>query len=86
MVLLEALVLKKNIIATNIEGNKSVLKDRYGFLVDNSQYGLYLGMKKYIVEGLNNNEFNYIEYNKNSMNMFYKNVCKENSYLKVGEI
>jgi len=51
MVLLEALVLKKDIIATNIAGNKSVLGDRYGCLVENSVQGLYNGVVDYLEHG-----------------------------------
>ncbi|MDZ7909140.1 MAG: glycosyltransferase [Gemmobacter sp.] len=40
MVLLEALILGKTIIATDIEGNRGVLEGRGGMLVENSVEGL----------------------------------------------
>ncbi|WP_162242152.1 MULTISPECIES: glycosyltransferase [unclassified Rhizobium] len=45
MVLLEALSLGIKIIATDIPGNRGVLRDRFGFLVHNSIEGLREGMK-----------------------------------------
>jgi len=44
MVLLEAMTLNKPIVATNIDGNRGVLADRGGCLVDNSAEGLAEGM------------------------------------------
>lgn len=40
MVLLEALALKMDIIATDIEGNRSVLEDEFGLVVENTQQGI----------------------------------------------
>ena len=44
MVLLEALSLGMKIIATDIPGNRGVLGDRYGHLVENSVEGLRQAM------------------------------------------
>jgi len=48
MVLLEAMVLGKPIIATDIDGNRGVLKDGYGLLVENSSEGLAGGMLAFL--------------------------------------
>jgi CDP-glycerol glycerophosphotransferase len=44
MVLLEAMTLGKPIIATDIDGNRGVLSESYGRLVENSEAGLTQGM------------------------------------------
>ncbi|GBD80886.1 glycosyltransferase [Tetragenococcus halophilus] len=51
MTLLEAIALNKPVIATNIEGNRSVLGDnsQYGDIVENSVYGLLSGMKNFLL-------------------------------------
>lgn len=46
MVLLEALTLKVPIIATDIVGNRSILGDDYGLVVENSIQGLVDGMQE----------------------------------------
>ena len=78
MTLFEALILEKPIIATDIVGNRSVLKGRPGVLVDNSEEGLTQGMLD-LLEGKHNTEksFNYEEYNKNALNMFYNKVLQQ---------
>lgn len=48
MVLLEAMVLGKPIVATDIDGNRGVLKGGHGCLVDNSSEGLSDGMLAFI--------------------------------------
>lgn len=46
-VLFEAITLKKNIVATDVSGVKEMLNDgELGLIVDNSEDGIYLGMKK----------------------------------------
>lgn len=74
MVLLEAMTLGMDILATDIIANRTVLENgKYGALVNNSVDGL--------VGGLNNFSnhtnpayapFNYKEYNKKAMDTFYK--------------
>ncbi|SFV71350.1 Glycosyltransferase [hydrothermal vent metagenome] len=75
MTLLEALILKKPIIATDIVGNRSVLENRPGLLVENSEEGVYKGMIDFI-EGNYKEEklFDEQEYNHNALNMFYGKV------------
>ncbi|MRN04959.1 glycosyltransferase [Riemerella anatipestifer] len=46
-VLFEAITLRKNIIATDVSGVREMLLDgELGFIVDNSEEGIYQGMKK----------------------------------------
>ena len=46
-VLFEAITLKKKIIATNVSGVREMLEDgKLGLIVDNSEDGIYAGMKK----------------------------------------
>ncbi len=50
-VLFEAMTLKKNIIATEVSGVKEMLEDgKLGFIVENSEDGIYQGMKKALTE------------------------------------
>lgn len=63
MTLLEALVLDKAIVATDIPGNISVLKNRGGLIVDNSVKGLVYGMEQYLLDKIERKHFDSIEYN-----------------------
>jgi CDP-glycerol glycerophosphotransferase len=77
MVLLEALVLKKPIIVTDIPGSKSVVGDGYGLIVDNSMEGLRAGMEHFIQERkIEAQEFDYEKYSDDALTMFYEKVCK----------
>ncbi|EOH9591262.1 CDP-glycerol glycerophosphotransferase family protein [Campylobacter jejuni] len=64
MTLLEALVLNKAIVATNIPGNVSVLDGRGGLIVNNSKNGLVEGMEKFINQSIKTFYFNTKEYNE----------------------
>jgi CDP-glycerol glycerophosphotransferase len=75
MVLLEALVLEKPVISTDIIGSRSVLGDEYGQLVSNDADGLYHGMLEFINNKSLSSSFDYISYQTESMGLFYKEVC-----------
>lgn len=77
MVLLENLILGKDIIATDIAGNRSILQNGYGQLVDNSEEGLITGLENYIENRPKYKRFDYIKYNIDAMQMFYEKVCGE---------
>ncbi|MGG1396572.1 glycosyltransferase [Bacillus salipaludis] len=78
MVLLEALTLGKPIISTDIAGSRSVLKGGYGHLVENTEEGLVTGLHEFIVNKFNLKEFDYEQYNKEALKMFYMEVCSVN--------
>lgn len=74
MVLLEAMTLGMNIMATDIVANRTVLEDgKYGLLVENNITGLEKGMQL-IFKGTNKvrEPFNYQTYNEIAMKSFYK--------------
>ena len=71
MVLLEALTLGLPVIATDIVGNRSVLEDKYGKLVENSEKGLVEGMVSFVEEGSPLIKFDASEYQKEALNKFY---------------
>jgi CDP-glycerol glycerophosphotransferase len=75
MVLLEALILGLPIIATDIAGSRSVLKEGYGELVENSVEGLVHGMKKFMNHQIPKKVFDYHQYNQEAISMFYEEVC-----------
>lgn len=76
MVLLETLVLAKPIIGTDVTGIHGVLKDGYGELVENSEEGLIHGMGRFLTGQIKPKQFNYIQYNKDALAMFYDQICK----------
>ncbi|MED3650511.1 glycosyltransferase [Heyndrickxia sporothermodurans] len=77
MVLLEALVLGKPVIVTDIPGSRSVVEGGYGLIVENSIDGLVKGMNDYL-EGkrINEQAFDYEAYLNDAINMFYEKVCR----------
>lgn len=80
IVLLEALILRKPIIVTNIPGSRSVVEGGYGLIVDNSVNGLAEGMMKFINdEPLYDKTFDYETYANQAINMFYSKVCHMDS-------
>ncbi|MFF2290328.1 CDP-glycerol glycerophosphotransferase family protein [Peribacillus butanolivorans] len=80
MVLLEALILEMPIIATDIAGSRSILKDGYGELVENSKDGLIFGIDRFLMGKLYFKKFNYKKYNEEALEMFYNEVVNEKLY------
>jgi len=74
MVLFEALILEKPIVATDIVGNRGILGNDYGMLVNNSIEGLADGMKKSMRQELVTDNFDIMTYQNNAMNMFYDHI------------
>ena len=74
MVLFEAMILNKPIISTDIVGSRSALEGRSGVLVDNSQTGLFHGMKQFIEGEIRFEQFDISDYQSAAINMFYKAV------------
>ena len=57
-VLFEAITLKKNIIATDVSGVREMLENgKLGLIVDNSEDGIYSGMKKALAESSHFEEY-----------------------------
>ena len=75
MTLLEAMILKKPIIATDITGSRSVLESRPGHLVENTEEGLLQGMIDFVGEKLEFGNFDYQSYQENALYMFYYKAC-----------
>jgi len=78
LVLLEAMILGKPVISTDIVGPRSVIEGRPGLLVENSEDGLYNGMLDFL-EGRykEDKKFDYNEYNQNALEMFYNKVLNK---------
>ncbi|WP_244887339.1 CDP-glycerol glycerophosphotransferase family protein [Bacillus xiamenensis] len=74
MVLLEAMTLGMDILATDIIANRTVLENgKYGALVNNSVDGLVGGLNNFSTHtNPTYATFNYKEYNKRAMDTFYK--------------
>lgn len=71
MTIMEALILDKKVISTNIEGPKEFLEKGYGYLVDNSQEGLTKGMNDFLNNKLNNlKQFDAQEFNNKALKEF----------------
>lgn len=71
MVLLEALILNKYCICTDIDGPRSFLKEEFGELVGNSWEGLAEGMLNYIDKKPKPEEFPVEKYNRKAKADFY---------------
>ncbi|MGY3750672.1 glycosyltransferase [Vagococcus acidifermentans] len=79
MTLLESLALGKDIIATDIPGNRSVLGNSYGYIVENSVEGLCVGMGKYLNhEIIFNKDFDVVKYNEEALKTLYKYIENKN--------
>jgi len=79
MTIMEALILKKPVISTNITGPKEFLEQGYGYLVENSEEGLLNGMIEYQKGNLNNlKEFDAEEFNQKAIQEFY-NIIEDNA-------
>ncbi|NRA18806.1 MAG: CDP-glycerol glycerophosphotransferase family protein, partial [Oceanospirillaceae bacterium] len=75
MVLFEAMIMKKPIIATDIIGSRSAIEGRSGHLVHNSVQGLADGMLAFISGQLDFPEYNIDLYQKAALEMFYSKAC-----------
>lgn len=78
MVLLEAMALRTPIIATDITGNRGVLADRYGMLVENSAAGLTGAMEMFLSgKGTFTGTFDVEDYQHAAIERFYGLVGSE---------
>lgn len=79
MVLLEAMTLKMKIVATNIVANRAALANGdYGLLTeDTSVDSIYQAMKKiYLEPNTPFKEFDYLAYNQDAIDNFYREILK----------
>jgi CDP-glycerol glycerophosphotransferase len=74
MTLLEALVLNKPIVATDIVGNRSVLQGRSGLLVENSIDGLLRGMRSFAQGAVPADTFDWKAYQREALSQFDRMV------------
>lgn len=75
MVLLEALTLGLQIVATDIIANRHLLENgKYGILVENSVEGIYKGMKSIVEKQSINAKFDAEEYNRKAIESFYEKL------------
>lgn len=80
-VLFEAITLKKNIIATEVSGVREMLEDgKLGLIVDNSEEGIYEGMKKALTQP---NEFKVYQENLRDYEMPFTLENSVNSIIKI---
>lgn len=78
LVVLEALVLKKAVISSDIEGPKKFVQEFGGKLVSPTIEGLYEAMEDYIENGMTVKGINYRDFNKAAIKLFYHNVLNDN--------
>jgi len=74
VVFYEAFALGRPVIATDIPANRDVLKDGYGLLVDNSEDGLYEGMRDFTEGRVEVKPFDSKLHENRSLKMFYEKV------------
>lgn len=77
LVLLEAMILNKPTIGTDVPGIKSVLEGTESLLVENTVQSIYQGMLDYVHGNINPTNFDYNAYNDKAIKQFYKKVCGE---------
>ncbi|WP_026907621.1 glycosyltransferase [Paucisalibacillus globulus] len=77
LAIIEALILGKPVISTNIPGPRGILENGFGRLVDNDEDGLIQGMVEFIEEKPTYKKFDYKSYNKQALKRFYYEVCGE---------
>lgn len=77
LVLLEAMIINKPVIGTDVPGIHSVLTDTEGLLVTNSVEGIRQGMEDFLEGKVKPATFDYKAYNKEAMDDFYQKVCGE---------
>ncbi len=75
MTLLEAMILKKMIISTDIVGSRSAIEGRSGYLVDNSVEGLTQGMIDFLEGKFKLVEYDIGAYQDEALEKFYKLQC-----------
>ena len=70
LAVLEALILRLPVISTDVVGPRSVLKDGYGLLVEDSVEGLAGGMRRFLEGTIPQEPFDYEVYQKDALSRF----------------
>lgn len=71
MSIMEALILKKTVVCTDIPGPRDFLRQGYGYLIPDSVEGIYQGFQDSYRSDLNLKEFDYIKFNEQAIEEFY---------------
>ncbi|MBG9783667.1 glycosyltransferase [Shouchella lehensis] len=74
LVLMEAMVVGKPVIGTDVTGVRSVLEGGYGKLVKYDIDNIAFGLEEFILEGIESRRFDYDLYNNQALELFYKEV------------
>lgn len=73
VVFIEAMVLNKPIVTTNVSDAEKDIKGKFGIVVDNNDKAIYTGMKEFIENGYKiKDKFNYIKFNEEIENKIEK--------------
>ena len=63
VVFVEAQILGKPIVTTNVSDSKKDIDGKYGIVVDNSSEGVYQGMKRFLEQGVQQKDFSPKDFN-----------------------
>lgn len=72
IVIAEADILNKPVICTNIDGPRKFIQSNNGTIVDNSEEGIYKGLKLLVENKVKPMNIDYENYNKNAIKQFEK--------------
>ena len=76
VVLVEAMILNKPIITTDVSDVKKDIDNKYGIVVENSEKGVYEGMKRYLNNGFRPEKFSPEKYNEEIVEKINKIIEK----------
>ena len=76
VVLVEAMILNKPIVTTNVSDTKDDIENKYGIVVENSEKGVYEGMKEFLDKGFKPEKFSPEDYNKKIIEKLNKIIAK----------
>jgi CDP-glycerol glycerophosphotransferase len=76
LVVLEALILGKPVISTDVVGPRSILENGHGLLVDNSIEGLTAGMSQFLDGNFSSAAFDYKAYQDDAIYQFERTVLQ----------
>lgn len=75
LVLLEAMILRKPIVSTDIDVCRSVIENRSGHMVENSVEGLAAGMKDFLEGNVFARDVDFEPYQRNALDAFCRKTC-----------